>query len=265
MALGMLMPCLLASSADADDKAACMSTASKGQELRDDGRLVEAKALFLQCGEPSCPQPIPAYCNEWLANLNRKLPSIVFRTTDESGHDLTDATVEIDGKRTVPIDGRAVDIDPGKHTLRITRAAMRPFEDVIIVAEGEKDRIVVAKLAAPPAVATAPVTPPPKSEAKDEPKKSSVPTASWVAWGIGSFALLSFAGFGLKARVDYDDYEARCGNRCAQSERDTVASSIRVADISLAVAVVAAGVGTFFYLTRPAPPPFHGAGAAATR
>lgn len=243
---GALVPAI----AHADDKA-CMAAASKGQELRDDGKLVEAKPFFQQCAESSCPAPIPGYCAEWLADLAKKMPTIVFRASDEAGRDVADANVEIDGKRTVAVDGRPVDVDPGKHTIKITRAGSRPFEDVIVVAQGEKDRVFVAKLAAasvqPPALVT-PVK-------KEEPAKSGggIPAASIVSWGIGGVALLSFAGFGLKARVDYDDYETRCAPRCAESERDTVATSVLIADISLVVAVVAAGVGTYFYLTRPSP------------
>lgn len=238
--------------AHADDKA-CMAAAAKGQELRDEGKLVEAKPFFQQCAESSCPAPIPGYCAEWLGDLNKKTPTIVFRASDEGGRDVADASVEIDGKRTVAVDGRAVEIDPGKHSIKITRAGSKPFEDVIVVAQGEKDRIVVAKLTAAPAQPSV-VTP----IKKEEPAKSGgVPTASIISWGIGGVALLSFAGFGLKARVDYDDYEARCSPRCADSERDTVATSVLIADISLVVAVVAAGVGTYFYLTRPtsSPPP----------
>lgn len=239
----------LSATARADDKA-CMAAAARGQELRDEGRLVEAKPFFQQCADAACPAPIPGYCADWLADLNKKLPSVVFRATDESGRDVADASAVIDGKRTVAVDGRPVDLDPGKHTIKITRAGSQPFEDVIVVAQSEKDRIVLAKLTA--SVVQPPVVPAPK---KEELAKTGggVPTASVVAWGIGGVALLSFAGFGLKARVDYDDYEARCGNRCAESERDTVATSVLVADISLVVAVVAAGVGTYFFLTRPAP------------
>jgi hypothetical protein len=242
-----LATALAPSTARADDKA-CMAAAAKGQELRDEGKLVEAKPLFQQCADAACPAPIPGYCADWLADLVKKMPSVVFRATDENGRDITDASAEIDGKRTVAVDGRSVEIDPGKHTIKVVRPGSKPFEDVVIIAQSEKDRIVLAKLA--PAAAPA-VVPPPVDPKKDAPKKSGVPTSSVVAWGVGAVALLSFAGFGLKARVDYDDYADRCGNRCAESERDTVATSVLIADISLVVAIVAAGVGTYFYLTRP--------------
>lgn len=236
----------ISAGAQADDKE-CMAAASKGQELRDEGKLTEARTLFERCADPSCPAPIPGYCAEWLGDVARKMPTVVFRAVDETGHDVTDASAQIDGSAPVAVDGRAVDVNPGKRTIRISRAGSRPFEDVIVVAQGEKDRVVVAKLAPAPIAATPVETPAPVKTSR------GVPTASWVAWGIGGAALLSFAAFGLKARVDYDDYESRCGSRCAPSERDTVQTSVTIADVSLVVALLAAGVGTVFYLVRPTP------------
>jgi hypothetical protein len=234
--------------ARADDKA-CMSAASKGQELRDEGKLGEAKALFQRCAERTCPAPIPGYCSGWLADVNKKMPSIVFRAVDEGGRDVTDATAQIDDKPEVPVDGRAIEIDPGKHKVRIAHAGSKPFEDVLVVAQGEKDRVVVAKLATSAPIAApapAPVAPPETS-----PKKCSGPVASWVAWSVSGVALLSFAGFGRKARLDFDDYQARCGSRCTTSERDDVATSVTIADVSLVVGIVAAGVGTALWLFQP--------------
>lgn len=238
--------CCATTAVRADDKE-CMTAASKGQELRDEGKLTDAKALFQRCAEASCPAPIPGYCSEWLADVNKKMPSVVFRAVDENGRDVTDATAQIDDKRSVAVDGRPVEIDPGKHTLRITRGGSKPFEDAIVVAQGEKDRVVVAKLTAAPVVA---VTAQPKDAASDG-TKSRVPTASWIAWGIGGAALISFAGFGLKARIDFDDYQARCGARCTTTERDDVATSVTIADVSLVVGLVAIGVGTALYFFQP--------------
>jgi len=237
--------------ARADDKE-CMAAASKGQELRDDGKLVEARAQLQRCAETSCPAPIPGYCAEWLAELVKKMPTVVFRAVDRDGHDVADATARIDDKRTVAVDGRAADIDPGKHKIRVTRADGYWFEDTIIVAQGEKDRVVVAKLAQPPPVAVKkePIPPPPP---KDETpaKKGAVPLGSWIAWGIGGAGLITFAGFGIKARLDYDDYESTCGSRCTMSDRDSVAQSVLIADIGLVVAVVAGAIGTVIYFARP--------------
>jgi len=230
--------------ARADDKE-CMTAASKGQEARDQSRLVEARSLFQKCAQSSCPAPIPKYCGEWLADLNKKMPTIVLRVEDQNGRDVTDATAMIDSQA-VTLDGRAVDVDPGKHHVRITRAGAKPFETDIVVAQSEKDRVIVGKLAPDgPADTTkpAPATP-------DGPR-SGVPLASWIGWGVGAAGLASFSIFGLKARLDYDDYESTCGQRCTTSDRDSVQTSVTIADISLVIGLVGVAVGTYFYLTRP--------------
>lgn len=224
-----------------------MTAASKGQEARDQSRLVEARSLFQKCAQSSCPAPIPKYCGEWLADLNKKMPTVVLRVEDQNGRDVTDATAMIDSQA-VTLDGRAVDVDPGKHHVRITRAGAKPFETDIVVAQSEKDRVIVGKIALEgPADTTKPPTP----SATPEGSRSGVPLASWIGWGVGAAGLVSFSIFGLKARLDYDDYESTCGQRCTTSDRDSVQTSVTIADISLVIGLVGVAVGTYFYLTRP--------------
>jgi hypothetical protein len=113
----------------------------------------------------------------------------------------------------------------------------------IIAAQGEKDRIILGTL-----VAEGPLPPPlipsrPKSSAVGR-----VPTASWIAWGIGAAGLASFSAFGVKARLDYDSYESSCGQRCTISDRDSIATTVGIADVSLVVGIVGMGVGTVLFL-----------------
>lgn len=223
---------LIALDARADEKAECMTAAAKGQELRDHGHLVEARTHFQACAQSTCPAPIPTYCGDWLADLGRKMPTVVIRAVDENGHDVNDAVALLDGQP-VFLDGRAVEVDPGKHRVEIKRSGKKTFETEILAAQGEKDRVVVGKLA---------------SEA---PPGRRVPLPSWIGWGIGAAGLLSFTAFGIKARVDYDGFESSCGNRCAVSDRDSVATSVTIADVSLVIGLVAAGIGTAFYFLQP--------------
>lgn len=235
--------------ASAGDKE-CMSAADEGQRVRDQGRLSEARALFQKCADPSCPAPIPSYCAEWLADVGRKMPSFVFRAVDERDHDLANATVTLDDQP-IALDGRAVDVDPGKHRLRVESPGRRPFEAEIVAAQGEKDRVFVAKLVEDrPAPAPAPA---PSEPVRAERRR--VPVVSWIGWGVGAAGLLSFAAFGIKARSDFDDFQSSCGNRCTSADRDVVASSVTIADVSLVIGLVAAGVGTAFYLLQPSAAP----------
>lgn len=226
----------------------CMAAASDGQVVRDQGHLLEARAHFQRCAQSECPAPIPTYCGDWLSDVGKKIPTLVIRVVDDNGRDIADATVLLDD-RTIDLDGRAVEVDPGKHRIRIMRAANKPFETEIIAAQGEKDRVIVGKLVADegPPRPRPPISPP----APERPARAVVPTSSWTAWGIGAAGLLSFSIFAVKARLDYDSYAASCGQRCSASERDSVATTVTIADVSLVVGLVGAGVGTVLFLLHP--------------
>jgi hypothetical protein len=207
---------------------------------------MEARGYFQKCAQSECPAPIPTYCGDWLSDVGRKIPTLVIRVVDADGRDVIDATVLLDDRPT-NLDGRAVEVDPGKHRIRIVRPGSKPFETEIIAAQGEKDRIILGKL-----VAEEPPRPPlPIPSPPSEPARRGVPTASWIAWGIGAAGLASFAIFGIKARLDYDSYESSCGRRCTESARDSVATTVTTADVSLVVGLVGAAVGTVVFLMQP--------------
>jgi hypothetical protein len=225
----------------------CIAAASSGQDVRDQGQLLEARAYFQRCAKSECPAPIPTYCGDWLSDVIKKIPTLVIRVVDDDDQDVTDASVVLD-ERAIDVDGRAVEVDPGRHRLRITRPGMKPVETEFVAAQGEKDRVIRGKLAVarPPPPATPPSMPLPEPS-----KDRHVPTASWIAWGIGAAGLLSFSAFGIKARLDYDGYRSSCDQRCTISDRDSVARTVTLADVSLVVGLVGAGVGTALFLMQP--------------
>lgn len=239
--------------AHASDKE-CMAAASSGQDRRDEGRLLDARGEFQRCAQADCPPPIPRYCGEWLSDVANRIPTLVVRAVDDEGRDVVGATVEVDA-RAVELDGRAVEVDPGRHRIRVTRPGKKPFETEIVAAEGERGRVLLAKLASEAAVAPSVVVAPVPAPAA----RPSFPTGTWIAWGIGAAGLASFVSFGLKATVDYDGYRSSCVDQCSTSDRDSVATAVAVADVSLVIGLVGAGVGTLLYLMQPKP-----AGRAAT-
>ena len=102
MGLGLLA---VSGRANAADKQQCLDTAPRGQDLRDEGKLLEAREAFRICADTACPDPVPKYCAEWLDGVNKRIPSLLVRVTDESGRDLADAVVTIDSHAVV-LDGR---------------------------------------------------------------------------------------------------------------------------------------------------------------
>src|SRR5512142_618073 len=74
-------------SARADETDTCIDASVKGQELRDAGKLLDARAKFLLCSREPCPGLLQRDCAAWLANLDARLPSVVISAQDPDGHD----------------------------------------------------------------------------------------------------------------------------------------------------------------------------------
>jgi hypothetical protein len=65
---------------------------------------------------------------------------------------------------------------------------------------------------------------------------------------VSAVAVASFATFGAVGKSDIDDLRATCAGHCKQSDVDSAWSKLIVADVSLGVGVVAAGLATWLFL-----------------
>jgi hypothetical protein len=248
---------LVAGRASAIPTQACLDASQKGQDARDAGKLLEARRQLATCADPSCPSPVPTYCADWLKDVNRRIPTIAFRVTDATGRDLVDVIAKVDDVVVATkLEGRPIEVDPGSRRITFEHDGAR-VEQTILVVDSEKARIVTAKLE-PEKSATAASVSPATNDGATKPTASGpepyrpVPVASWIGWGVGAASLVGFGIFGLKAQSDFDDFKSTCGSRCTNEDRDSVKSTVLVADVLLVVGIVAAGVGTYFYLTRGA-------------
>lgn len=236
---------------------ACVRASDQGQQLRDEGQLSAAKAAFIRCARPACPTVVRNDCGQWLAGVNARLPTVVPALKDETGADVLDAKVSVDGKPLVAsLDGKAVEVDPGPHTFRFERAGSAPVEVKVIVREGERARMVAAKLEA---TASAPGTEP-APRPGDEP--TSPPPAggtgggvTWVPFavgGLGVVALGAFAYFGFSATSEVDELKTTCGRTrtCTDDQIGSVRTKLVAADVSLGIGVVALGAATVLFLVQ---------------
>src|SRR5262249_13606037 len=130
-----------------DDKQVCLSSYEQGQRLRQQDKLTAAREQLLLCGRDSCPSLIKKDCLQWLSEVDASMPSIIFVARGPDGREVVDVRVLVDGtpvsKR---LDGKAVVVDPGEHTLRYEIAGASPVESQLIVAQGEKNRRVEISL-----------------------------------------------------------------------------------------------------------------------
>jgi hypothetical protein len=226
--------------ARADEREQCASAADQAQQLRDEGKYRRAREQLIICARDACPAPIKRDCLEWLSQIESTAPTVVFGAK-EGTKDLSDVKVSVDGAAvTDRLDGKPVQMDLGKHTVKFEYQGQTKEEDIIVGA-GQKNRNVTVTF-----TASAGPTAPAASEGGGG---SLVPAL--VVGGVGVLALGSFAFFGLGGKSDVSDLEKTCKPHCAQSDVDAAQTKLLIADISLGVGIVALGVATYLVITRP--------------
>ncbi len=233
----------------------CPTASEQGQKLRDQGKLIRAREMFLLCSKATCPSVVRKDCAKWLPELEESVPTIVFSVQDGSGTDLSAVAVTLDGAKVATVlDGKPVPIDPGPHTVIYETQGVPPLTQNVIVHAGEKNRIVKATLGA------APVKPDPKQDPKPDPKpdpkldpkpqKSGVPVMTYVLGGVGVIGIGSFAFFGITGKSDLDDLrKSSCVPNCDPAKLDDTKTKLLIADISLGVGVLALAGATVLFLT----------------
>jgi hypothetical protein len=220
----------------------CVSASEDGQLAKIKGRLRVAREKLLACSAAACPKVVRQDCSASLEEVDKAMPSVVFGARDGSGRDLTDVRVFVDGtERVTHLDGKAVEIDPGPHSLRFESAGLPRYEKELLVHEGEKSRVISVTLGkieekrAPPT--RSPESPPPTAA-------RSPSAATWIVGGVGAAALVGAGVVGFVALNQRSSLYDRCGRAgtCEQSEVDSV---YRLYDISY----VSAGVGGALLVT----------------
>jgi hypothetical protein len=237
--------------AHADERVGvCADAAERGQELRDAHKLVEARPQFVICAQRECPNVVRVSCTEWLAELDRRTPSVVADVKDDEGHDIAGVTVSLDGAPLRDgITSSAVAVNPGSHVMRYAAPGYEPVEESVVLHEGEPLRTLKATLrrSGAPVGKDKPVP--------GEPAARPFPIMPVVLGGASLIALSIFAYSGLTGMSDYRRLEKDCGPRCSTSQIDGVRSKFLVADVALVVGIVTGGAAVGFWLfDRPASP-----------
>lgn len=242
--------CLFGPLARADDKQRCIEASEQAQKLKDEHKLSKAREFFLSCTREGCPGPIVRACTEDLADVERRQPTLVFQARDPDGRDLVGVKVSVDGEERVSsLDGRAIPIDPGVHAVHFDAEGFEPSEQQVVVAEGEKQRIVRANLRKRGS---------PKEELKREETSKAQggpPLVGWILAGAGVLSLGAGVGFGLGAQSDIDGLKSSCSPRCSPSDVDPVRTKLLASDILVGVGVVSLAAGAYFLLFTKAKAP----------
>ena len=235
------------------NKQECIQASERGQQLRDDGKLADANAQFLLCASDTCPKPVADACREELSSIDKRLPSLVLSAKSSTGSDLVLVKVFIDGVAvTEKLDGRAIHVNPGQHKVRFEAAGL-VVEDQVVALEGEKSRPVRVTFPAAGAVApTKGASAPPESPAVES--GGGVPVVTYVLGGVALASVGGFAYFGLTGKSEISDLRSTCAPRCNADDVDAAKTKMLVGDVLLGVAVVSAGLATYFVLAPKSAP-----------
>jgi len=250
---------LVTSSASADVKAACLDASSKAQTLRDAHKLVEAREQLRVCAAALCPSVVQSDCANWLADVEKALPSVVLVAKNGAGSDLADVTVSVDGQLLASkLDGQALPINAGPHTFHFERGDGSTLDRQVIIREGEKNQEVAAVLGAAAPVSPAP--PPAATSAPDssglhpvEQQGSSSPlrTAGWVLGAAGVVGLGVGAVFGAVAMGEKSSADCNANNQCQPGPLSSARSAALGSDVGFIAGGVLLAAGAALVLLTP--------------
>jgi hypothetical protein len=223
----------------------CSDAYVNGQHQLHDRQFVEARKTLLVCARDPCPHALQSDCAEWLAEAERSIPSIVVEARGADGEELRRVNVLLDGKPFVDdLDGRAVDLDPGEHTLRLEAPGQVPLEQSVLIREGEKTRVLSLRFTAAAPVTAAPVSPPSSTPAR----------SSWALYTTGAAAVTGavvWAVFGARGIALRNQIES-CTAGCGSPDRGALDVDWDVADVAAGVTIAAAGLATYLLVHRRA-------------
>jgi hypothetical protein len=261
-AIASLATCLMASEAHAETTEACASAAERAHALRRTSKLLEAREQLLVCAAATCPAVVQSLCTKWLSDVDVALPALTIRAQDSRGRDVVGVHVILDGRMWMDrLTGLPLTINPGLHRLRYETPAGSSKEEEVLVAEGERGRVLTVQFAVPLAqdgtaddsVVTAARAA--SSEPRPSPSAGKKTIVPYIVGGAALAALGSFFYFELSSWSDYRRLRDECGQTregCSSSDVDAIRAKITVALVSLGVGALGLGAATWLFLS-PAP------------
>jgi hypothetical protein len=270
---------LPAAADDKDDKMACIDAASRGQALRDQHKLVEAREALRVCARRQCPGAVWHDCATWLADVETSLPTVVITAKDDAGGDLFDVTVTLDGSPFAKkLDGSSVPIDPGPHTFHFQAGDSPGVDRQVMIKQGGKDQSVAVVIPRTAGPVTTPGSPPAQSspsaggatQAGGSAVASAPPsggegvpwrTVGWVTGGVGAVGLVVGSVFGSMA-MSSKGGSCDASNVCRAGAIDDIKTKALVSDTGFIAGGVLLAAGAALVLFAPST---HGEAALRTR
>lgn len=240
-------------SASAAPGSKCIAAAEAGQQLRSEGKLVEARKKFGVCTALECPVIVRRDCARWVEELDSTTPSIAVRLEDGAGNEVSEGTVLLDGEKLPPLaDGRATPLDPGTHKLVWEHDGVRTVKEFLI-REGERSKVITLR-----AEKDKPVSHDPRTTPVPPPVRETPSSASPVPWVVGGFGVAASGvgiGFWLSGLSAHSDLGRRCAaaHTCSDDEISSARTKLIVGDVLVGVGVILIA-GALYFILKSEPP-----------
>ncbi len=231
------------------DNAVCNDSFEQGQILRKGHKLLEARDRFRTCVNSCTLQAKKEACSEWLAAVERDIPTVVLSAKDANGASIVTVTVTMDGKPlSDSLTGKSIEVNPDAHTFAFEAKGGTKIEVRVVVAEGEKDKVVAGTLAKLPPPDETPIA---GTLLEKGAATEVAPFMPWKAIGLGTATIgvvgLGFGiAFGLQADKKKNDAGCDANSVCPdQASAGALRDARSAADLStgffIAGATLAAG------------------------
>jgi len=140
----LLSPKLAARNAvAANDSRVCSAEYKHAQSLEKAEHLRAAQEEYLECANSSCSSALQRICGIRHTQLNSEIPSFVPVVTDGTGKNYVLVEVKADNELlTSRLDGSALNLDPGKHTITFSTDDGVIATKSLIMIQGQRNRIV---------------------------------------------------------------------------------------------------------------------------
>jgi hypothetical protein len=214
--------------------------------------LVAARAAALSCSQEQCPALLRADCVQWFAELDREVPSVVI-SVRAGATDVSAASVQIDGQPAPhALEGQLLELDPGPHWVEVLRIGEPTLERQVVLAAGEKARLLVFEVpskASP--TATAPQSPP-----RAQPRHRPVPALTWALSGsavaaAGTASVLGLVALSKRNQRERAPDDGGCSPYCTNEQVAPIHHLTLTADVLFGLAAASAvGAGLSYWL-RP--------------
>jgi hypothetical protein len=224
----------------------CLDAHRSAQELKQGGKLLEAQAHLQVCSSGSCPGVVITDCGNWIADLEQTTPSMIFEIRLD-GKEALDAKLFVDGQLVLDR-AHAHKVNPGKHEVRVELPPFEPREEHVVLAEGQRMRLISVEFSAKPeepVPSAAPASPPPKTLVRPTPGVV-YPLVALGVVGLGSFGAFTYLG-----KKEQDELEQTCAPNCPDERMKSMKLWYAIGDISGGVGAAALLGATIVYFARP--------------